>query len=267
MSQKYFVKAKIIENHCVSPIGKIFRLQLALHDPSILKDVQAGQFLQVKVNEDKTLLRPFAMALMDTQKNFVTIFYKVVGEGTDILSQRTAGDCFCLLPLGKRGFRVQPHSLLVGGGMGNAPLLSLAQSLSSELKKSDSFEKNDLPDILIAGRNKDEIDFWIDEFTPFVHQIFIATDDGSLGQKGVACQIVKQILETKSYANFALCGPEIMMKTVYQVLPKDSLCEISLERRMACGLGSCLACSIDLNDGSRKKVCADGTVFDAKDYF
>ena len=137
--------------------------------------------------------------------------------------------------------------------MGLAPLLCAAEKFSA--------------DVLTGGRTADEVNFWQDEFRPLVEEIFITTDDGSVGKGGFVTDALPEILSAKNYSAILTCGPEIMMRGVArQAVEKNLPCEVSFEKRMACGLGACLSCSIDTADG-RRKVCKDGPVFDARKVF
>ena len=119
----------------------------------------------------------------------------------------------------------------------------------------------------MGGKNKSEIDFWIKEFRAETGKVYITTDDGSFGNLGFVTSLLPEVLEYEDYAAIYTCGPEIMMRGVYKIAAENSLpCYVSLERRMACGLGACLSCSIDTASG-RKKVCKDGPIFDAREVF
>lgn len=238
--------AKILSNQPVAE--KIFKL--TVDAPELAQISRAGQFVQVKVADELTLRRPLGIA--GTKNDVITIFFRAVGHGTDILSKKRVGDCLNILGALGNGFTpCDGKLLLVGGGMGLAPLLCAAEKFDS--------------DVLIGGRNSNEVNFWIDEFRPLVKNIFITTDDGSIGKKGFVTDLLPDI--PRDYSAIYTCGPEIMMRGVAKFATDNNLpCEVSFERRMACGLGACLSCSIDTADG-RRKVCKDGPVFDAKKVF
>lgn len=238
--------AKILSNQPVAE--NIFKL--TVDAPELAQNSRAGQFVQVKVADEFTLRRPLGIA--GAKNGVITIFYRAVGRGTDILSKKRVGDCLNILGALGNGF-LTPNGkiLLVGGGMGLAPLLCAAEKFNS--------------DVLIGGRNANEVNFWIDEFRPLVKNTFITTDDGSIGKKGFVTNLLPDI--PRDYSAIYTCGPEIMMRGVAKFATDNNLpCEVSFERRMACGLGACLSCSIDTADG-RRKVCKDGPVFDAKKVF
>lgn len=237
---------EILSNEPVA--DKIFRLKLDA--PELAKTSHAGQFIQVKVADEFTLRRPFGIA--STTGGRVKIFYRVVGRGTYTLSKKVVGDYLDILGALGNGFTpCDGKILLVGGGMGLAPLLCAAEQFNS--------------DVLIGGRTKDEVTFWQSEFEPHVEKIFITTDDGSYHKKGFVTDLLPEILG--DYSAVYTCGPEVMMRGVARIALDNNLpCQVSFERRMACGLGACLSCSINTSDG-RKKVCKDGPVFDAQKVF
>lgn len=239
---------KILSNESVA--DKIFKL--TLDAPELARNTRAGQFVQVKVADEFTLRRPLGIA--GTSDNTLKIFYRVVGRGTENLSTRRAGESLNILGALGNGFSTSSGKvLLVGGGMGLAPLLCAAEQFNS--------------DVLIGGRTKDEVSFWQEEFRPHVEKIFITTDDGSYAKKGFVIDLLPEVLSAERYSAIYTCGPEIMMRGVAQIALNNNLpCEVSFERRMACGLGACLSCSIDTVDG-RRKVCKDGPVFNAQKVF
>ncbi len=240
--------AKILSNEEVAE--KIFRL--TLDAPELAKISRAGQFVQVKISDEFTLRRPLGIA--STAGGKVKIFYRAVGRGTEKLSARRAGESLNILGALGNGYSAYDGKiLLVGGGMGLAPLLCAAEQFSA--------------DVLIGGRTRDEVTFWQEEFRPHVGKIFITTDDGSYAKKGFVIDLLPEVLSAENYSAILTCGPEIMMRGVAKfAFEKNIPCEVSFEKRMACGLGACLSCSIDTVNG-RKKVCKDGPIFDAKEVF
>mgnify|MGYP002624327993 FL=1 len=230
----------------------IFRLEILSQELSEI--VKAGQFVQVKLSDEFTLRRPLGIA--SAKNGVVKIFYRLVGRGTKFLSTKKVGEHLNILGALGNGFNtnVSGKILLVGGGMGIAPLLSVAEKIPAV-------------DILMGGKNATEINFWIKEFKNEVGKIHITTDDGSRGSKGFVTTLLPEVLEYENYAAIYTCGPEIMMRGVAQIAVENNLpCYVSFERRMACGLGACLSCSIDTSNG-RKKVCKDGPVFNAEEVF
>ena len=241
-------EAEILSN--VEVAEKIFRL--TVDAPELAETARAGQFVHVKISDEFTLRRPLGIA--STAGGHVKIFYRVVGRGTESLSTKKAGEFLSIL--GALGNGYSPRNgkiLLVGGGMGLAPLLCAAEHFSA--------------DVLIGGRTSDEVIFWQEEFRPHVETISITTDDGSYAKKGFVIDLLPEILAAKNYSAIYTCGPEVMMRGVAKLAKEKNLpCEVSFEKRMACGLGACLSCSIDTVDG-RRKVCKDGPIFDAQKVF
>lgn len=240
--------AKILSNEEVAE--KIFRL--TVDAPELAKNSRAGQFVQVKISDEFTLRRPLGIA--STAGGTLKIFYRAVGRGTEKLSARRAGETLNILgALGNGYSNFGGKILLVGGGMGMAPLLCAAEKFSA--------------DVLLGGRTKDEVIFWQEEFRPHVGKIFVTTDDGSYAKKGFAIDLLPEVFSAENYSAILTCGPEVMMRGVAKFAAEKNIpCEVSFEKRMACGLGACLSCSIDTVDG-RKKVCKDGPVFDARKVF
>ena len=250
-----FVRKKIFDAEIKSNAAvaeNIYRLEILAQE--LAETARAGQFVQVKLADEFTLRRPLGIA--SARNGVVKIFYRVVGHGTEVLSAKKSGDTLNILGALGNGFDtdISGRILLVGGGMGLAPLLSVA-------------EKAGAVDVLIGGRNRGEVDFWIQEFKPEVGKVFITTDDGSHGSLGFVTTLLPEVLEYEDYAAIYTCGPEIMMRGVAKIAGENDIpCRVSLERRMACGLGVCLSCSIDTASG-RRKICKDGPVFDAREVF
>ncbi len=247
---KKIVETEIMSNFEIAE--KIFRIEV--YAPELAKLAKPGQFVEVQLSEEFTLRRPFGVA--STKNDTIKMFYRVIGHGTEYLSRRNFGEILNVMgPLGN-GFDISTKgkTLLVGGGMGLAPLLSVAEKISAV-------------DILMGGKTADEVMFWEAEFVSEVGEMFITTDDGTLGTPGFVTNILPEILETGNYSAIYTCGPEVMMRNVaMEAWANDIPCQVSFERRMACGLGACLSCSIDTAHG-RKKVCKDGPVFPANEIF
>ena len=230
---------------------------LVVEAPEIARLARAGQFVQLRIlSGDFTLRRPVGVAAVDEKKGSIAFIYRVVGKGTRALSQLMPGEIVNVLgPLG-HGFAMQyEHPLIVGGGMGLSPLLYYAAVMQGKA------------DVLMGGKTAEEL-FWKNLFDDLCGQCFLTTDDGSLGTKGFTTTVLPKLLEKGSYDVVVTCGPEILMRGVAKIATEHGIpCEVSLEKRMACGLGACLSCSIDTTDGQRKKVCKDGPVFPAEEVF
>jgi dihydroorotate dehydrogenase electron transfer subunit len=244
---------KILENRRLSQ--EFFILEFSVDDK--INDFKPGQFVQVKVDgsPETFLRRPISIYDVDFEKNTFRLFIQVVGKGTSVLSQMKAGDSLNLIyPLGT-SFTVPEQGekvLLVGGGVGIAPLFFLGKCMNSKGYK---------PDILLGFRNRDRI-FEVDEFMK-VGSVFLTTEDGSEGEKGFVTD--HPILKSTEYDKIFCCGPEPMMKAVASYCRKNSIfCEVSLENLMACGFGVCLCCIADTVRGNLCS-CIDGPVFNLND--
>ncbi|MBQ8702963.1 MAG: dihydroorotate dehydrogenase electron transfer subunit [Bacteroidales bacterium] len=225
------------------------------HSPlSPMPPVAPGQFVEVKVDgePDVMLRRPISVHDVDPEAGTLSLLVQVVGKGTRRLSLLTEGDSVNVVyPLG-HGFSVDlpaaSRALLVGGGAGIAPLFYLAKVLKA--KGVDCT-------ILLGGRTADLIPVR-DEFSPF-GTLCLATDDGSLGHKGL---VISHPAFNAPYDMIYTCGPTPMMKAVARSAAERGIrCEVSLENLMACGVGACLCCVTDTDQGHRC-VCKDGPVFD-----
>ena len=231
--------------------------QLVVKAPEVAALAEAGQFVQLRILNSSCLLRrPVGIAAADKEKGTVAFIYRVVGKGTKAISELKAGDTINVLgPLGNGFDTIAKKPLIVGGGMGLSPVLFYAAVMQGKA------------DVLMGGKTAGEL-FWQDLFTGKVQEIFCTTDDGSLGTKGFTTTLLPELLEKKDYDLVVACGPEIMMKGIAKIAKEHGLrCQVSLEKRMGCGLGACLSCSIDTTDGKRKKVCKDGPVFEAREVF
>ena len=220
------------------------------------KEFKPGQFVHVRIGKscDPLLRRPISISDVDVIQHTVTLIYRIVGKGTALLAQCAEGDVLdCMGPLGN-GFVPQgTRPLLVGGGMGLAPLIYLARSLSAYS-----------PEVLMGGRTREEL-FWPEMYKTFCREIHITTDDGSVGAKGTVLDLLPKLL-TKKYDMIYTCGPQPMMKSVAAFAKEHHIpCQISLEKYMACGIGACLSCTCAAKDGKRRKVCTDGPVFWAEE--
>lgn len=216
--------------------------------------VAPGQFVEVLVEDspDVMLRRPISVHDVDSHNGTLSLLIQIVGKGTRRLAELAVGDKLNLVyPLG-HGFTSDliPHSsaLLVGGGAGIAPLLYLAKVLKAKEVECT---------ILLGGRTAGLIPVR-DEFLPY-GTLCLTTDDGSLGYRGM---VVDHPAFAEHYDIVYTCGPTPMMKAVARNAARRGLrCEVSLENMMACGLGACLCCVVDTDEGHRC-VCKEGPVFD-----
>ena len=227
---------------------------LVLKHGGHMQPIAPGQFVEVLVEDEPRVMlrRPISVHDVNPEAGTLSLLIQIVGNGTRRLSLLQVGDHLNLVyPLG-HGFTTDltagSRALLVGGGAGIAPLLHLAKELKA---------KDVQCTILLGGRTASLIPV-CDEFLPY-GTLCLTTDDGSLGHKGL---VVSHPAFAESYDMVYTCGPTPMMKAVARSAAERGLrCEVSLENMMACGVGACLCCVTDTDDGHRC-VCKDGPVFD-----
>lgn len=220
---------------------QVYRMTLSGDVSAITKP---GQFVNIKL-DGYYLRRPISVC--DVQDGLLTIIYKVVGKGTEALSTLAAGAKLDLLVGLGNGYDTETSGdrpLLVGGGVGVPPLYGLAKKLIAEGKKVT----------VILGFNSSTDAFYAQEFEALGATVFVTTVDGSLGIKGFVTDAFDQIGE---YTGFYTCGPEPMLKAVYNATVTDG--QFSFEERMGCGFGACMGCSCKTKYGN-KRICKDGPV-------
>lgn len=202
----------------------------------------AGQFVNVKI-DGLYLRRPISVA--DKTDGELTLVYKTVGKGTTALSVVAVGTTFDVLTGLGNGYDLSlsgEKPLLIGGGVGVPPLYYLAKKL---------IEKGVTPTVALGFNRKEEI-FFVKEFKALGAKVLLATVDGSAGEKGFVTGVLPQ-----DYSYFYCCGPEPMLKAVYNATKTDG--EFSFEERMGCGFGACMGCSCKTITGN-KRICKDGPV-------
>lgn len=219
--------------------------ELKLSGASI--NIKAGQFLEISL-EGFFLRRPFGVA--DFEDGIITVLYKIVGQGTKAMTNLKKGHLLnCLINLGNCfNMEMSKNPLIVGGGMGIAPLYYLAKEFN---------KLNIKPTIILGFKDKDEM-FYIDKFQSLGKTI-IATDDGSFGCCGNVLDAIE--LNKVDFDYYYACGPIIMLKSLAEF---SKLGEVSLEARMGCGFGACMGCSI-LTANGPKRVCKEGPVFNVSE--
>ena len=209
-------------------------------------EICLGEFVDIGI-PGYFLRRP--LSVCDWEEGRLTLVYKVVGEGTKVLSEMPVGsELEVLTGLGK-GFEPEAcreRALLVGGGLGVPPLLLLAKRLKAQGKHVTA----------VLGFNKADEIILAEEFRSVCDEVLISTVDGSVGVKGFVTDAIAAGKPAFDY--FYTCGPMVMMKVVCNTLEGPG--EASLEERMGCGAGFCYGCSIETKNGPRR-VCKDGPVF------
>ncbi|OQX52827.1 MAG: hypothetical protein B5M48_04630 [Candidatus Omnitrophica bacterium 4484_213] len=287
---KVISNTQIVENY----------FKMCLDAPAVAQKAEPGQFIYVHTSDgyQPLLRRAFSIHNIRREKREnreqMEILYKVRGEGTRILVEKKAGEKLDIIgPLGK-GFTLYPlpstlYPVLVGGGVGIAPLVFLAQNLAKNQKPKT---KNRIL-VLIGAKTKKEI-LCKDEFERLGCEVKVATDDGSQSFKGKVTELLEEILAPSSklqapgrelkkpvtcslqpVACIYACGPSPMLKEIAQLAQQYKIpCQVSLEERMACGVGACRGCVLKVvppppspllrspQDFIYKRVCKDGPVFE-----
>jgi dihydroorotate dehydrogenase electron transfer subunit len=231
---------------------------IKLTDDQKLPEMLPGQFVEVRVDgSPKTFLRrPISINFVDREKNELWLLVATVGDGTRQLAKLQPGDLLnCILPLGN-GFMgtegtVPGVPLLIGGGVGVAPLLYLGAEMAKQ-----GIE----PTFLLGARTAHDL-LMLDIFKRY-GRVYVTTEDGSEGEKGFVTN--HSLLQQERFDHIYTCGPTPMMKAVARYAAQAGIdCEVSLENLMACGLGACLCCVEKTVDGNLC-VCKDGPVFNIK---
>ena len=220
-----------------------------------LPEMVPGQFVQVRVDgSPQTFLRrPISINYVDKEANELWLLVQLIGYGTRRMAEYQPGDTMnVMLPLGNGfslfNFNSSLFILLIGGGVGTAPMLYLGETL-----KSIGFE----PEFLIGARTKDDV-MQLADFEK-IGAVHITTEDGTMGEKGFVTN--HSVLKNKEIGQIYTCGPKPMMEAVAKYAKASGIpCEVSLENMMACGIGACLCCVENTVKGN-VCVCTDGPVF------
>ena len=240
--------------------------------PEMAQNARPGQFAMLKIgaeeNYDPLLRRPLSIHRTSKEKGTVDFLYKVTGRGTKLLAKKKAGERIKILgPLG-RGFRIMDDTVpvLVGGGLGVAPLLFLAEEISGRKGV-----------ICLGAVTRNQL-LEIDKFRETGMEILVATEDGSLGLHGFVTEVLDRMFAGLDHASrqriqVLSCGPTPMLKAVKRVCDHyGANCQVSLEAFMACGSGLCLGCAVPAAPRPSRKggegtdflhVCKEGPVFQA----
>ena len=230
---------------------------LKLTDENPLPEMIPGQFVEIQVDGSKTtfLRRPISINDVDREDNTLHLLIACIGDGTRQLGTLAVGaKVNIVLPLGN-GFTMpsspEKKHLLVGGGVGVAPLLYLGRMIK---------EMGGEPTFLLGARSKKDL-LMLDEYRK-IGRVFITTEDGSEGEKGFVTN--HSVLSNEIFDMISTCGPKPMMMAVARYASNAGIeCEVSLENKMACGVGACLCCVEDTIDG-HVCVCKEGPVINIK---
>lgn len=274
--------ARVMFNRKIS--SDYYRMRIRC--PEIASRAKPGQFVMVRPTElfDPLLRRPFGIHRLCHERNkhaehdgpsSIEILYKIVGKGTTVLSEKKGDEEIDLIgPLGN-GFYLEPHvetAVMVAGGIGVAPLFSLAQVLKG-MKGKQGFGVELM--VFIGGESREDI-LCLNDFKKMGAKVAVSTMDGSLGTKGLVTDRLLDFLRNhplSTIQNLRLfgCGPLPMLRTLSEIACSNDIpCQVSLESRMACGVGACQGCAVPTEtgkEGSRavlyQRACKEGPVFDS----
>ena len=211
-------------------------------------DIKCGQFVNLKI-DGFYLRRPISVCSTDGDK--LTLIYKVVGEGTEVMAKMEKGEKILTLTGLGNGYDTAKSGdkpLLVGGGAGVPPMYQLCRELVAQGKA---------PSVILGFNSCDEV-FYENEFSNLGATVIVATADGSQGVKG----FVTDAFDMVDYTYFYTCGPEQMLKAVYNKSKTSG--QFSFEERMGCGFGACMGCSCKTKYGN-KRICKDGPVLEKEE--
>ena len=232
------VKLKVLSNKLIAKNTYECRME-----GDISHITSPGQFVNIKL-DGFYLRRPISVC--DADGGILTIIYKVVGEGTEVMSRTEAGaEWLTLVGLGN-GYDTSlsgEKPLLIGGGAGVPPMYMLCKKLIGEGKA---------PTVILGFNTAEEI-FYKEEFEALGAKVIVATADGSFGVRGFVTDAMRGL----NYTYFYTCGPEPMLKAIYNA--SESSGQFSFEERMGCGFGACMGCSCKTKYGN-KRICRDGPV-------
>ena len=251
MKQTY--DCKIIKSDVLNE--EIFRI--LLEKPENMPEVLPGQFFGITVSDNgyPLLRRPISISRVDEDALEFTI--KINGEGTQLIKDKKVGESLNLLgPLGNGFFldEMTANSIIVGGGIGVAPVKELARVMKKELNES-------IP--VVLGFRDEPFD--MDDYNKMSSDIKVATESGVTGHKGYVTDLLKEALESSKVDMVYVCGPHVMLQAVTELCDKyNVITQLLMEERMACGIGACLVCTCGIKEDGEiknKRVCKDGPVF------
>lgn len=248
--KKYLLDLKVVSVDKVSDKHVLLKLT----DSQPLPEMRPGQFVEARIDDTPStmLRRPISINYVDYDKNELWLLVAMVGDGTKRLGRLHEGDTLnCMLPLGN-GFTMPMRQgqkiLLVGGGVGVAPLLYFGKQIK---------EFGAEPIFLLGARSAADL-LEMDLFSQ-VGRTYITTEDGSAGEQGFVTN--HSILNQEEFDQIGTCGPKPMMMSVARYARQKGVnCEVSLENKMACGVGACLCCVEKTTEGNQC-VCKEGPVF------
>lgn len=287
--EKIFMPARITQNLSIAPA--IFSMEL--HAPEVAKAARPGQFVMIYLDRGELLLpRPISICDVDADAGTLELVYQAVGKGTAVMAEmlpaqhvqilgplgngsctptavgnddisrerprsHEAGRDFCgELFCGEKKFCENYHAAIVGGGIGVPPLYFLAKELAKSGVRADIF---------LGFR---DTPIMAEKFRALKNaSVFIATENGSVGERGYVTEILAAQSNNRAYTEIFSCGPTPMLRAVAEFSRAANIpCQVSVEERMACGLGTCVGCVVRVGE-SYVRVCTEGPVFRAEEIF
>ncbi len=263
------LQGEIVSNKKYSE--KLYKIEI--FSPFICKNASAGQFVNIKctdyLNTDPLLRRPFSIYEIDKKFNVFSILFLVKGKGTHYLSNKKKGDIIDFIgPLGKAftpsyfnlADTTKNEYVLIGGGIGIAPLYFFAKELIENGKKV----------YFIAGFKDQTFFYWQRDIDKILKDYYLFTENGSFGQKGIPTDFIEKNLNYYLNKVIIACGPKKMLsklQDIFKDLNVDAY--VVIEEMIACGIGACLGCVVKIktknNDYEYKRVCSDGPIFKLKE--
>ena len=234
--------------------------------PNIVKNSKPGNFVEIRVTDttEPFLRRPISIYNLNREEGILEFIFQVRGKGTDILAKKEVGSQIDIIgPLGYGTFQYENYQNLaiIGGGIGVFPLYELAKCAKKSNKNVSTY---------LGFRNKDFV-VLEEEFKNVSDNMVLTTDDGSYSQKGFAIQFLEKDIEDGKVDSIYACGPLPMLKAVQKLAKEKNIpCQISLEEKMACGIGACLGCAVKTAKSPKDApeywhVCKAGPVFNSQD--
>lgn len=260
MSELVF--AELVKKEQLKP--DIFKFSVKA--PSIVKEAKPGNFIEIRVTDqlDPFLRRPISIYNLDRENGILEFIFQVKGKGTELLAKREEGKTIDIVgPIGYGTFKYDNYEniAIIGGGIGVFPLYELAKCAKADDKNVTTY---------LGFRSKDFV-VLEEEFAKVSDELILTTDDGSYAEKGFAINYLEKDIEAGKVDAIYACGPLPMLKAVQKLaIEKEIPCQISLEEKMACGLGVCLGCAVKTAKSPKDApeywhVCKAGPVFNAKD--
>ncbi len=240
--------------------------KFSIKAPKIVEASKPGNFIEIRVTDqvEPFLRRPISIYNLNREEGILEFIFQVKGKGTKILSEKQEGETIDIIgPLGYGTFNYEnkENLAIIGGGIGVFPLYELAKCAKKENKKVNTYLGFRSQNFVVLEK----------EFEQVSDKLSLTTDDGTYGQKGFAINYLEKDLEERKIDSIYACGPLPMLKAVQKLaIEKQIPCQISLEEKMACGLGVCLGCAVKTAKSPKEApeywhVCKAGPVFNAKD--